>query len=82
MALKFSVLYTYYTSQFGLASFQVLSNHVWLLAALLDPAGVPLEEYVHGQHTAHAREAYALWDIGDWLWVTGYVEVTSLKCIF
>lgn len=30
------VFYTYYTSEFGQAIFQMFSSHIWLVAAVLD----------------------------------------------
>lgn len=49
--LKFPcVFYTYGTSQFGPATFKVLSRHIWLVAAILDRAvlGKVLEIYMFG----------------------------------
>lgn len=45
------VLYTYSTSQFGLATLLVFNNHMWLLATILDDTGLKLLEVTMGIST-------------------------------
>lgn len=47
---KSRLLYIYWTSHLGLAALQVLRNHRWLVTAILDLAGTPLECDVNSKH--------------------------------
>ena len=72
------VFYTYSTSQFGLAMFQVLPGHMWPEAPVLDSADLRTlltssatkkQGHLQKPKISHWRDSFSAWGLQPVLWV-------------